>query len=265
MNQKPAEVSDKITLLIFKDNFAARTFQIPLKWISQFGIFFVVFAGFTFVSIAYVARYYFIVARGSPAHIRDLETEITNLKSSIKLMKTTPPETPDHKASTQTPSPPPTPSILFSAFPGTLSGTLPDPGTLHFVIQTPEFIWQQNTLNIRFSLQYRAAPPKSSSSEGNVGQEKEPQGSQQGRIMILARGPDTLLAYPSGVLAQAGASNLLNPEEGESFSVSHFREVSADFGPLPSKDSILDLEIFVFNKDGQEILAYQKFSLKDSE
>src|SRR5262249_1040595 len=149
-----------ITVLIFKDNFAARTFQISLRWVSQFGILFTLFTVLAFASIIFATRYYLLASKSNPSHVRDLEQEILDLKSNIKVLETTHNEATAKKIVNKTPqSPTPTSSVLFSGFPTTVSGNPPNPATLHFVIQNPETSWQQNTLSIRFSLQYRAVPP----------------------------------------------------------------------------------------------------------
>jgi hypothetical protein len=71
--------------------------------------------------------------------------------------------------------------------------------------------------------------------------------SQQGRIIVVARGPETLIVYPAGALRAADGNSLFDTEQGEYFSVSRFRETRLE---LPSVDSTLrSLEIFLIGND----------------
>ncbi len=246
MSDKPSDISDKITVLVFKDNFAARTFQIPLAWISRFGVLATIVFSFAFMSVVFAVKYYLLASKVDLSHIQDLEQEIADLKSAPKPIEAKTNEAVSLKVET---SPSPTQSsFLFTMFPSSVTSLPPNQKALPFTIQKPKTVWQEDTLKVRFALEYL----------------KNDQGSQQGRILILARGPEIVMAYPPGILNRAGAPNLISPEEGESFSVSRFREVKADFGPVTSKDAIQDVEIFIMNKDNQ-ILIYQKLSLKDSD
>jgi hypothetical protein len=101
--------------------------------------------------------------------------------------------------------------------------------------------WLGKSLQVNFNLQYNAT-------DG---------GSQQGRILVLARGPQTLLAYPQGVFTRAGSDSLVGQKQGEYFSVSRFREVKADFEQAKGVGQLLDAEILIISLEG-EIIFYQK-------
>jgi hypothetical protein len=105
----------------------------------------------------------------------------------------------------------------------------------------PRVTWRGKTLRVDFNLQYTHAN----------------KGSQQGKILILARGPETLLAYPDSAFAPVGSPSLVLPDHGEYFSVSRFREVNAEFGPLRSTNVIQEVEILLFNKEGK-LIVYQR-------
>ena len=254
MNQGSAENSNRITILVFKDNYAAKTFQIPLKWLSQLGIFLGLLIGTTVVSLFLSLKYYHIASKSNPTHTQELEQEIFELKGSLK--------NPDVKPSgtLQTVAPPaplpqlsPTPEakgtlqnnslklIQFTAFSKDLILSPADPQQLPINIQSPSANWKSKNLIVRFALQYT----------------KQDQGNQQGKIFIIARGPATLLSYPFGTFNRAGSQNLIAFEQGESFSVSRYREVIATFGPITSHRSIQDIEILIFDREGQ-LLIYKK-------
>ncbi|MGZ3708165.1 MAG: hypothetical protein ACXWPM_04980 [Bdellovibrionota bacterium] len=59
------------------------------------------------------------------------------------------------------------------------------------------------------------------------------------------------------MFAAPDAESLIAPDKGEFFSVSRYREVKADFGPVRSQDSLKDVEILIIASNGQ-ILIDQK-------
>lgn len=263
MNQGPAGISNKVTVLVFKDNYAARTFQIPLSWISKFGIFLGILVGLTSTSIFLAVKYYQVALKTDPSRVQDLEQELVDLRTSQKNIETKgtdspaapsstshAPSTPGTPVATESPANPKTSDsvpagegspLVFSGFPAQAISQAPAPSTLSFAIQSQKATWIGRNLRVQFALQYT----------------KQDQGNQQGRIVILARGPENLLAYPAGVFNSAGSGSLIDPDKGEFFSVGRFREVKADFGPLRTQQSISLVEVFIFSKDGQ-ILAYEK-------
>jgi hypothetical protein len=258
MNQASSTVSGKVTVLVFKDNYAARTFQVSLSWINRLGILLGVFLTLTLISGFLAIKYYRINLLAAS----DRDTEFNHLvkTSVVSTPISTPINTPfaPPETATQKTAPllaPPTTIqssplastaagsniYQFSAFPDTNVGIVPSPAELSFTIQTPKLTWGAKTLQVRFALQYS---------------KKTDQDYQQGRIIILARSPETIRAYPNGILNLPGKSTLIAPENGEFFSVSRFREVKADFGPLKAGETISSVEIFIFDTSGK-ILAYQ--------
>jgi hypothetical protein len=139
--------------------------------------------------------------------------------------------------------------MLFSALPPSVKGEIPLVArpSVPIEISTPQLKWQGRKLKVNFDIRF-------------VGPEGK---SQQGRILILARGPETLIAYPDGVISPAGSGFLLDPEQGEYFSVARFRETRIE---LPAVDSPLrTLEIFLIGTDSIEgetkILIHQTLNV----
>ena len=56
------------------------------------------------------------------------------------------------------------------------------------------------------------------------------------------------------VLQSVGKDILIDPNKGEYFSVSRFRETKADFGPLPSKEWVKEVEVLVLSSSGQILI-----------
>jgi len=242
--KSPAESPNEITLLVFKDNFASRTFRVPLTWITQLGAGLVLLAVLTFMSFIIAFKYYRAAHRADPIRMHSLEQELNDLKSSYKAL--------EEKQSKSLPVPSPsqaapaiTASWLFNGIPTAILPVPTDSKLIPISIGEPKVSLQGKNLSIRFGIQYS----------------KPDEGSQQGRIILLARGPSLLMTYPEDVLNPAGKESLIQPEKGESFSVSRFREVNAQFTPVNSEDAIHEVEILIFGTlDGvvNQLLIHDK-------
>jgi hypothetical protein len=138
-------------------------------------------------------------------------------------------------------------SPLFGALPRNTQDLTAESGKLPITVSPARVSWGAGgrALRVSFNIQYTGAE----------------RGTQQGRIVILARGPSALVSYPEGVLASAGSESLIQPQQGEYFSVSRFREVKADFPEIrgASTGQIRDVEILILSLEGQ-LLFYQKIA-----
>lgn len=265
MNSNIPESSNEVTLLIFKDNYAARVFQIPLKWISRLGLLISLFAAVTLGSLFIGIKYYRLSIQTDPIHVQDLEHEVNDLKLSLKEMESknnqihtvsanhrlpaplhsnssaSSPSTP-HLSSSMNPA---QPSKMISSgrertlFPRTQSQTeLPDKSSLSFSLLTPTFKWEGKNLKVRSAIQYS----------------KEDGGNTQGKILVMARGPQSLFTYPKGTLNQSSSEHLIDPDQGEYFSVSRYREIKAVFGPVLNREDLQEVEFYIFDKEGNMVL-----------
>ena len=252
-----------LTVLVFKDNSSARTFRVPIQWISRFGLIIGVTSAIACLGVFLSLKYYLAARRAirtaDPAYVQDLETEIASLHAANAQSATRSqlPISTDNKSSqtsttaveanpvptvTVTVTPPAgetsatASTLAFSALPGSILA-LP-PGEVPINIYDPHVNWAGRTLKVQFFIQYA----------------REDRGNQQGRIILLARGADTVLAYPAGVLNTEQSQALLAPEKGEYFSVSRIREVRADFGPMKSRTALKNVEVFLFSTDGKLLL-----------
>lgn len=249
----------ELSLLVFKENLASRTFKIPLSWISRLGILigglFVVSAATSFLAV----KYYLALRRTDSSQIQRLEEELLALRSSYQDLlesrskaSVTPVTEP---ATTSSPSPlpvarqaapaPTAPQASQSFLVGLMpESSLAPPSDPPVSIQSPRISWSGKTLKIRFGIQYART-------DG---------GNQQGRIVILAKGSGAFVSYPPEAFrfpaANDAAQSLVRPEGGEYFSVSRFREVRAELGPLPSTHSIQDVEILLFDTSKQLLLRH---------
>jgi hypothetical protein len=276
---------DSLTVLVFKDDLSSRTFKIPLSWFRRFGLLSGLLICIAISTSLFAYRYYRLSSKGDPARVHELEKELEQSKASYQSLTASAPKPPAENATahatiplvlappTQTACPvcptsapvaaavcPPAPACpacannttsapsaggavaLFSALPGNVKTiTSAEPPV---AITQVKITWQRNDLSVHFGLEYV----------------KKDNGNQQGRIFLLARGSDVLAAYPSGALNLMNANTLISPEKGEYFSVSHFREVNAKFGPFKNHEAVKEVEAIILDNSG-DILVHQKLSL----
>lgn len=257
--------SEEVTVLVFKDNDASRTFRVPLAWFSRFGLALGALVGVTILALVMAFRFYRISVTADPARLEELEVELARANQTINALESqdAPAEaTPTQVASTKieeekAPAPKPkathhakaeTKAVasntqLFSALPAS-AGFEPvaNPAQVPIEIDRIRTQWDAtNRLSVRFNISYVA----------------NDNGNQSGRIVILARGSATLAGYPAGVLNPMGSESLINPNKGEYFSVSRFRETRAEFGPFQSRDEIRDVQVLIFDQN-EKLLLVQK-------
>lgn len=250
---------DELTVVVFKDNLSSRTFRVPLRWISRLGTLVGILAVLAALSSLLATKYYRMARRGSPSRVAELEDELNGLRSSYSALQTKAAE--DVKKATAaaaasapktalplpqptvtvTAAPPPAAApvatarpagmtaILFQDLPGNVVRSQPT-AELPVKLSPPKVRWHNGSLQIQSALEY-------SRSDG---------GNQQGRIVVLARGPSTLLAYPDSVLNPGSSPVLIAPDHGESFSVSRYREINVDFGPIRATAALQEVEILIF-------------------
>ncbi len=128
------------------------------------------------------------------------------------------------------------------------SDGLPTPAQLKISITPATTQLKGSRLSVKFAIQYTADDGKN----------------QQGRIVLLARGPSGVLAYPEGVLNGMESSTLISPERGEFFSVSRYREVATQFDlPASKASSWKEIEVMIFQPN-EKILVHQKIDLAQS-
>ncbi len=266
MNQAQSKTPNRITVLVFKDHLAARAFHVPIRWVSQLGALIGLFLIFSTLMCVFAGRYYRMASKTQAAETQaPLLAPVNSLSLSQQKAQNQPAEagsTMPDQLETQTPSPnspneanlnpesqsQPLQGILFTGLStaGTQATPIPDPSSLAFSIRNPRYSWQNGTLQVRFALQYT----------------RSDRGSQQGKIIVLARGPSTLLSFPSGTLNPTGMTTLIDYSKGEFFSVSRFREGVATFSSLPSKSLVKEIEILILSKSG-ELLLHQSFPLTE--
>lgn len=261
---------DRLTLLIFKDNLSGRTFRVSPTWITRLGLVVLSCAAVTILTAAYALKSHWVPKASTPASrkedaLEEIRDEFEQLKGEHQELKKRAKELlRENKTLTQAavmvekeltePVPAePSPAGPALSMPNQGSATSRDASSLLFSIlppsvakapsspismSIPQLQWFGSRLRVKFNLQFN---------NPNAGR-------QQGNIVILARGPSRLLAYPDGVLNRPESTALIAPDRGEPFAVSRFREVLAEFGPIQAKNLLHTVEVLVFDQAGSVLL-----------
>jgi hypothetical protein len=242
---------EPLTVTLFRGHRASKSFQIAPNWVPRLGLLLCFMIAVTLVSTALAVRFYRESSKSKPWHTRELEEKVDELEQRLAAapkavpVSSSAPEADVPQASSQPETAPPenmgagvptmqTSEGLFSGIPLKFK-PLADPSTLPIEIGDLKASWQGKSLNVYFNIRYI----------------QKNNGTQQGHIVILARGPDLMMSYPSGVLNSPGATHLIQPEKGEFFSVSRFREVKAKFGPMNATNALQQVEVLIFSLTDQ--------------
>ncbi|MCC7440083.1 MAG: hypothetical protein IT285_00530 [Bdellovibrionales bacterium] len=240
-----------MTVLVFKDNQTSRSFRVPLGWISRLGFVLALGLGLMIGGTVITVRLYRSSLVSEPTRIRELEAQLAEYQGQAREQEDAPEYAPPAEGRLPlVPSDVAEPYAPFRALPEGVklaSGEAAQSVEIRNIevsVKEPKVILKFWLLNTRRS-----------------------GGTQQGRIIILARGSETLLAYPRGVLASAGAPALIDPQRGEFFSISKFRETSAEFELRPDRgqERLREFEVYILGK-GDEIILVKRipFSLPGS-
>lgn len=225
-------MKEKLTLVVFKDHLSSRTLNLSLAWLRRVGLALICVILLALVCAGLFFKAYTRANLSSGSALRDriqeLERELTDTKSSYQSLKATLSGTSSVAGG------------YFAAIPASaLRGALPPRDSLPFRLEAYKAAWKGNTLRFHTALEYVA----------------DDGGNQQGHFMLMARGSDKIYGYPENVFAPAGSESLMKPDSGEYFSVSRYREINADFGPVQSRSDIRSVELLIFNTERELIFA----------
>lgn len=224
-------MSERLTLVVFKDHLSSRTLTVRLAWLRAFGLALLSVIGLAVVAAAlFLNAYRKTIATGSVAttlRVEELEKELAESKSSYEAIKNQALNSASTGGAVLAGA-----NASFSLLPAeAVLEKLPAPETLPFRLEAIKAQWKGSTLQIRSAIEYT----------------REDGGNQQGHFVVLVRGPQSLAAYPDGAFDAAGTPTLIKPESGEFFSVSRYREIKADFGPFARRDDVRSIELFIFD------------------
>jgi len=266
--------SDDLTVVFLKDNLESRSFRFPLKWLDQVGFLLLIMAGVTLLSIAVAVKYYRTSELSGAFRVSELLDELQDIRTSYHDLKeeaglapkttliektisaiisgTTPnsdriqeraledlkendvEDSSEQNTTANQIEPPLTHTWALTAFPQSTLDV--KERKLKFDLTKPKISESpQGGIKVDFAIQY-------TSSDGEV---------QKGFIAVLLKGANTFKAYPETLLNPIGASSFFNPNQGESFSVSRYREVAAEFPWAANESKPTEIVIFVFDRNGK--------------
>ncbi len=225
-------MKEKLTLVVFKDHLSSRTLNLSLAWLRRAGLAIIAVILLALVCAGLFFKAYTRANLSSGSALRDriqeLERELGDTKSSYDSLKATL----SGKSSVS--------GGYFAAVPpSALKGSLPPRDSLPFRLEAYKATWKGNTLRFHTALEYVA----------------DDGGNQQGHFVLMARGTDKIYAYPENVFSPAGSETLMKADSGEYFSVSRYREINADFGPVQSRSDIRSIELLIFNTERELIFV----------
>jgi len=245
-NQRERQSDDDLTVLLIKDDLSSRAFKVPFHWINRFGVTLGAFFFLACIGIFLAGRFYMLSYQGNPERVRELEKKIIELQQQQEQ------EIAQNQQIAQEPSdseatPVPEGSAETAGESGQAGGpitlfapqvelSLPPSPSVTVDGFTQEWTSGSKPL-VRFNLQYALKDGRN----------------QTGFIVVLARGKESLLAYPPGIVASGSA--VLLPEKGETFSVSRLRPVEALLPSFPSTDSLTAIDVLIFDRAKKLVLA----------
>lgn len=224
-------MSDRLTLVVFKDHLSSRTLTVRLAWLRGFALVLLSVIGLAIIAGAlFFNAYRKTITSSSPGSalkMEEMEKELSETTAAYESLKRQAITAVSGKSSGLAGG-----SSSFTALPAdSILEPVPSPDTLAIRLDALTAEWKNNHLQIRSAIEYI----------------REDGGNQQGHFIILARGPQLVLGYPEGIFNSVGATTLIKPADGEFFSVSRYRELKADFGPFAHRDDVQSIEIFIFD------------------
>lgn len=241
------QTRQKLTFLVFKDHLAPRALRISENWIYRMGwtLGFVILLAIGAIGLG-VGAWWKAEHAGIPTPLfgptesektEELQKKFDDLQAAYERLAQS--KAPGASTAIAPAAAIPTGSAFFSAIPlASVKSPLPAKETLPFRLEAMKAQWRGSSLSLTTAIEYT----------------KEDGGNQQGHFILLARGPSRIFAYPDQAFSPAGTDTLINPEHGEYFSVSRYREVKAAFGPVVHREDIQAIEVLIF--DGANALIY---------
>ena len=74
---------EPISVLVFKDNYSARSFSIPIGWFNRFGILLGILVISTLMSTITAGWYFWKTRTLGPGKVQDLEEEVDDLRAKL--------------------------------------------------------------------------------------------------------------------------------------------------------------------------------------
>lgn len=253
------DYSDKIlTVQVHHQNLDPRTFKVPVRWIYRSSLLAWFLVILSIASTLFALKTYQMKGGNQSGLIQDLEKEIRDLK-----------RTNDTLASNATASS--SNSTVATSTPASKSD---DPNArdskpeveLGQALEGQEGVWTGLAPHITLPPAGSTSPVQLSDVKinwqgkfavitGIVAYREQGKGSQQGHLVVLARGHDRIFAHPDTVLNIPSSSFLLDVDRGEYFSVARFRILKTKLGPFETPSQLSQIQVYLFDLENKLILT----------
>jgi hypothetical protein len=231
---------DKVlTVQVHHQNLDPRTFKVPVKWIYRTSLLAWFLVTVTLASTFFAVKTYRLKTSGQTVVIH----EGADTGTGDKSMTANESNNQDKNASDEKPE-----SQPGQAIPGTetiwtgLSPNITGPAK-GFVpsidLSEVKINWQGKFANITGVVAYR----------------EQGKGSQQGHLVVLARGKDRIFGHPENILNVANSAHLFNAENGEYFSVARFRMLKTRLGPFETPSQLEQVQIYLFDQENRLLIS----------
>jgi len=231
---------DKVlTVQVHHQNLDPRTFKVPVKWIYRTSLLAWLLVTVTLTSVFFAVNAYRLKTSGQPVAVR----EDTETASSDKSVTTGTASSQDKNASDEKPESQPGQSITGTE--AIWTGLAPN-----IAAPAKGFVPSIDLSEVKINWQGKFATVT-----GVVAYREQGKGSQQGHLVVLARGKDRIFAHPENVLNVANSAHLFNAENGEYFSVARFRMLKARLGPFESPSQLEQVQIYLFDPENRLLIS----------
>jgi hypothetical protein len=233
--------TDKVlTVQVHHQNLDPRTFKVPVKWIYRSSLLAWLLIVITLTSVFFAAKTYRMKTRGQV--IVSTSTETEKLSDEAQPKQTAGNEEDSHASDTKPENEVGQPLEGKDAL---WTGLAPN------IVAPPKgFVPNIDLGDVKINWQGKFA-----TISGVVAYREQGKGSQQGHIVVLARGKDRIYAHPETALNTANSAHLFNAENGEYFSVSRFRLLKTKLGPFENQSQLEQVQIFIFDLENKLILT----------
>lgn len=249
---------DKVlTVQVHHQNLDPRTFKVPVKWIYGSSVLATSLIVISLAATFFAVKTYKMKQGSSSEMVQELESEIQDLKRaheaaqvSANTTAATPSQSKPEKVdpNARDTKPESEAGQALDAQEGVWTGlaphiTLPPAGATSPVqLSDVKITWQGKFAQVSGIVAYR----------------EQGKGSQQGHLIVLARGRDRIFAHPDGVLNVPTSSYLFDPEHGEYFSVARFRILKTKLGPFETPQQLGQIQVYLFDLE-QKLILTQSF------
>lgn len=248
--------ADKVlTVQVHHQNLDPRTFKVPVKWIYRSSVLAWLLLAISLTSVLYAVKTYRMKGGNQAGLIQDLEREIRDLKrtnDSLSSNASAPTSSAPVAVSTKSDDPNARDSKPeaevgqpMEAQEGVWTGLAP-----HISLPPAGSVSPVQLTEVKINWQGKFAVVT-----GIVAYREQGKGSQQGHLVVLARGRDRIFAHPDNVLNVPSSSFLFDAEHGEYFSVARFRILKTKLGPFETPSQLGQIQVYLFNLENKLILT----------